>query len=323
MQEESRMISSGSSSSAHKDKGRNSNVARMLKLTASILSISLFVMMMMFWGGGIDDDYDSSTSTFLHRQLSSLEQFMDPKSTNLRTGLQSEDETKIAKPRFIDSLPADPRIFFIHVGKGNVLNLYSRLMFFFPMRPSHTILHFIAGGMTLRNSIISVGPQQARCAYQNSLHGEDYHPCYTYEDDESQIDKNTLGQFHQTAINSKPEEIDWLLDNTNMFLYPVRDPISRLISAYNYHKSSPIKSLSLSDQKDMNMFYVQCFPGSFDDMVGSIASRIGARDNHCRELGIATLTSSMDHRVQPAHFKYGYQYYVRRELFAVSFFAMM
>ena len=95
MQEESRMISSGSSSSAHKDKGRNSNVARMLKLTASILSISLFVMMMMFWGGGIDDDYDSSTSTFLHRQLSSLEQFMDPKSTNLRTGLQSKDALRV------------------------------------------------------------------------------------------------------------------------------------------------------------------------------------------------------------------------------------
>jgi len=69
----------------------NSNTPRMLKFTASILSIS-FVMMVFWNSASINNDYDS-TDTTLHRQLSSLQQFMDPKSTNLRTGLQqSEDE---------------------------------------------------------------------------------------------------------------------------------------------------------------------------------------------------------------------------------------
>jgi hypothetical protein len=56
--------------------------SRMLKSTASILSITF--VMMMFWGSGSSNDYDS-TATTLQRHLSSLQQFMDPKSTNLRS----------------------------------------------------------------------------------------------------------------------------------------------------------------------------------------------------------------------------------------------
>ena len=62
----------------------------MIKLSTSILlSISL-VMMMMYWGGygsivnDSDSDYDISTTTTFPRQLSSLQGYMDPKSTNLR-----------------------------------------------------------------------------------------------------------------------------------------------------------------------------------------------------------------------------------------------
>ena len=68
-----------------------SSSRRMLKLTASILSI-LFVMMILWSNGGSNDNDIDSTATTMPRQLSSLQQFMDPKSTNLRTGIQSEDE---------------------------------------------------------------------------------------------------------------------------------------------------------------------------------------------------------------------------------------
>ena len=72
-----------------------SNTPRMLKFTASILFIS-FAMMILWSNGSNDNDYDF-TDTALHRQLSSLQQFMDPKSTNLRTGLQSEDPQQAKK----------------------------------------------------------------------------------------------------------------------------------------------------------------------------------------------------------------------------------
>lgn len=48
------------------------------------------MMMIMYWGGyGYgsivnDSDYDISTTTTFPRQLSSLQGYMDPKSTNLR-----------------------------------------------------------------------------------------------------------------------------------------------------------------------------------------------------------------------------------------------
>ena len=66
------------------DVANTNTTPRMLKSTASILSITF--VMMMFWGGGSSNDYDS-TATTLQRQLSSLQQFMDPKSTNLRSDL--------------------------------------------------------------------------------------------------------------------------------------------------------------------------------------------------------------------------------------------
>ena len=75
---------------------QKSNTSRMLKLSVSILSI-VFAMMILWSNGDSNDNDNDSTTITLQRQLSSLQQFMDPKSTNLRTGLQSEDEQQAKK----------------------------------------------------------------------------------------------------------------------------------------------------------------------------------------------------------------------------------
>ena len=36
--------------------------------------------------------------------------------------------------------------------------------------------------------------------------------------------------------NYNKEEKEWMLNNSNVFLYTVRHPIDRLISTYNYHR---------------------------------------------------------------------------------------
>ena len=71
---------------------QKSNTRRMLNLTASILSISSFAIMML-WGSGSSNDYDS-TVNMLHRQLWSLQlqQFIDPKTINIRPGLRKENK---------------------------------------------------------------------------------------------------------------------------------------------------------------------------------------------------------------------------------------
>lgn len=54
------------------------------RIKLSILSISLFAMIML-WNGNDNDDISTTTSTSLfQRQLSLLQPFMDPKTTNLR-----------------------------------------------------------------------------------------------------------------------------------------------------------------------------------------------------------------------------------------------
>ena len=78
------MMTGGSrSGSANTNTTQKNNRFRMLKLTASILSISSFAIIVIFWNSNSNDD--GSTTNTLQRQLSSLQQFMDPKSTNLRS----------------------------------------------------------------------------------------------------------------------------------------------------------------------------------------------------------------------------------------------
>jgi hypothetical protein len=213
-----------------------------------------------------------------------------------KQGMITSTSIQTSQRRVEGSLPADPRFFFVHIGK--------------------------TGGMTLRDSVLSVTMRQIRCAYQVSRSGKDhgqnkdYRSCYS--DKTSQLDKHTLGRFHLTASNLKPEEREWMLDNTNVFLFSVRDPISRLVAEYNYNfqetydELAPFVRFTPEDQKKLDKFYRKCFPDGFDAMIGRIA-RIGSGDEDCRRLGVETLTASVDHG-GGTHFRHGYQYYMQKSL---------
>ena len=74
---------------------RKSNTRRMLKLAASsILSISSFAVMMLWDSGSSSSNDHDSAINMLHRQLSSLQlqQYLDPKSINIRPGLRMESK---------------------------------------------------------------------------------------------------------------------------------------------------------------------------------------------------------------------------------------
>ena len=75
---------------------------RTLKLTASIL-----LLVMMLWNSN-NNDIDS-TATTMHRQLSSLQQFMDPKSTNLRSNLVGGGPIANQQTTTINNQHGDPK----------------------------------------------------------------------------------------------------------------------------------------------------------------------------------------------------------------------
>jgi hypothetical protein len=205
-----------------------------------------------------------------HLAAGGLYAYKDPMTVNLR-GPNDYPEHNSFLP------DDDTRIFFIHVGK--------------------------AGGMTLRDSVISANESKIKCAYKNSLSGKDYRPCYKFQPEASQLDQKTLGIFHMNAVNMKPEEQQWLLDNTNVFLFSVRDPIDRLLSAYNYHRQ-----LKLGKGWGKGVFYTQCFPNGLDEMVQRVAGMDTMLNEYCRRLGVDTLLGK-ENRGGGEHFQYGYQWY--------------
>ena len=139
-------------------------------------------------------------------------------------------------------MPENPRIYFIHVGK--------------------------AGGSTLVTALGLLNTIRAvKCMVNETrVGGGDTSSCYRHPPGASQLTRLTLGFFHMQGVAIAKEGRKWLLDNTNVFLFTVRDPIARLISAYNYHRHE-YSTGSARKFPRLAKFYTQCFPGSFDLMI--------------------------------------------------------
>jgi hypothetical protein len=120
------------------------------------------------------------------------------------------------KSLYSTTMPDNPRIYFIHVGK--------------------------AGGATLYETL-NVYPKKGavKCRVENFLAGQDDNTCYQPRPDESQLSRHIISHYHLVNSNIPIEHQRWLWDNTNTFLFTVRDPIDRFVSAFNFHKRSTFR----------------------------------------------------------------------------------
>lgn len=117
----------------------------------------------------------------------------------------------------------------------------------------------------------------------------------------SQLEKHIVGYFHMMGLLLTSKERNWLRNNTNVFLFTVRDPIDRLVSTYNYHRSGPKDATKFQFH---DRFYKQCFPDGLDDMVNIV--RHDTKPG-CTVLGMNALTGRT---LQGGwHFMYNYTHY--------------
>ena len=122
----------------------------------------------------------------------------------------------------------------------------------------------------------------------------------------STLSRRIIGLYHVGSPLFTRKEKEWLLDNTDTFLYTIRDPLDRARSAFEYHKN--LIEMNLDDH---NKFYVDCFPGQFDDVVE--AMRGAGSDEKCKGYADHALGGG-GLAIAGNHFYYNYQWYRRFSL---------
>jgi hypothetical protein len=179
-------------------------------------------------------------------------------------------------------MPENPRLYLIHVGK--------------------------AGGSTLVRALKLIDTTRAvKCMVNETrVGGGGISSCYRQPAGVSQLTRRTLGFFHLTGALDSKEGRKWLLDNTNVFLFAVRDPIARLISAFNYHR---YEYSNVTKFPSHAKYYTACFPGSFDSMIDDIRNETSVE---CSRMGVNALLGKI--RTGGIHFEFNYEHYLKYTL---------
>lgn len=96
-------------------------------------------------------------------------------------------------------------------------------------------------------------------------------------------------------------------DDSAYYLFSVRDPIARALSAFNYDR--PDETSSKRDLDRLGPFYLGCPFYHFDDLVKNGLTKHGQASNRCKRIAKNSLKGTLPHHMGPSHFEYNYQYY--------------
>jgi len=180
-------------------------------------------------------------------------------------------------------VPKEQEICFAHVGKAGGSTLGCSLGF---------RLHCDHGNVVDDDDDDDVGDDDAAAQNMN----QDHHSS-------SLLAKLTTHFFHTDVYNCD--------DDAGYFLFIVRDPIARALSAFNYNK--PDESDFINDTKWANQrahFYSECPFPHMEAFVQNGLREDGDSPDRCKKLAIETLQGTGWNKKQsPDHWYFNYQYY--------------
>jgi hypothetical protein len=188
------------------------------------------------------------------------------------------------------SLPSEPLIYFVHVGKAGGATIYRELN--------------MATKFSALQANLVRKKKALRCRIEKSKLNQDDKECYQRLPGETKLGALLMGRAHVTGEKYTIEERDWMWKNADLFIFSVRDPINRIMSAYNYHRSDKWASYL------QKRFYKNCFPDGLDAMVDFVVKYRGTDKAKlgCQKRGLKALKGNERDRMGP-HFKWGYRRY--------------
>lgn len=177
-----------------------------------------------------------------------------------------------------------PAMYFIHVGK--------------------------AGGMTLRVHLpvpLAKNKKELICWQRNESNASN---CLTArKNNDSALSNHIRGHMHIGSSFFSPDEQEFLMDHTDTFLFSIRNPIDRVISAFYYHQNQQKKKIKYP--------LFECFHSIVELMDGlatiggssttTTTSKDNTNQSDCSQLARRVLQGNTT--AGGAHFAYNYEYY--------------
>lgn len=191
------------------------------------------------------------------------------------TGIQSNENTDGQEtPILVWPTPLSeeqPAVYFIHVGK--------------------------AGGMTLRQYLpipLAEKKRELICWRKHDKNQTNPDHCFgsSNNSNHSVLTKKIRGHFHIGSSFFSEDEKQFLMERTDTFLYNLRNPIDRIVSAFYYHQNQSIP-YPLYD----------CF-GTIQELLQHSKT---TKNDECTSLAKQVLIGNSS--AGGSHFPYNYQYY--------------
>ena len=184
----------------------------------------------------------------------------------------------------------DVRAYFIHVGKTGGMGFSLRLG-----------LQTVAKRLPCRINSMNANRSDAGC--------------FRYHRQPSiALTRHIFGTLHLYQYYYSSAMRQWLQNNTNLLIFLCRDPIDRIVSAFNYHRHNWLKASKNGTIQSNRIFRMGKF--IFQDCFPTVHALVQALDPHpttnvtqeCRTQAFHILQGKGPGKLVP-HFNYNYNYY--------------
>ncbi|KAL3929667.1 MAG: hypothetical protein SGBAC_012111 [Bacillariaceae sp.] len=220
----------------------------------------------------------------------------------------TDDPSSSLVTNTIRPMPLNPRLYFIHVGKAGGLTL--------------NLILDTEGKWKALDCFMEQQQQQQQQSRQQAEKNQTLNvPCYVPRPQyASQLSQHLVSHLHLFGGRFGKGQRQWILDHTDTFLFLIRDPIDRLVSAYNFHRHN----FANTTKPGRKLFYQVCFPNGMQDLVHQLYSQSDGENNNndndnatsakCQSIGIRALQGGRRRSGAGNHFEYNYGYYADKTI---------
>ena len=233
------------------------------------------------------------------------------------------EDTNFPSNWLVNRLHGEPaRIILVHVGKTGGVTLYNSVPL--NLQPKRKSLPCLIERITKTN--IEQQEENNTKKKQGELSPNSFEQvwaeCYEPPTPEPALGRHIVSHKHIYSSMFTKDQLEWILFKANTFLVTIRNPVARIVSAFNYHRQKSIKDNDLSSSSPSSSksnghnhmrtnerFFLQCFTNIDAVARKLILDRNKTEPGSCVTLAKTILQGNGPIAQNLQHFYHNYQYY--------------